>query len=105
MSSPSQIVKTASIVDNYYVDFVNQLGEEETITEASVTAFNAYNFEDQTSILIASSPAPQIVGTQVQFTYVISVKVTTSAGRSLEGDVNVLVVQSYDLGKRTGVAV
>lgn len=110
----SQIVKTPSIIDSFYVDFVNQLGEGETIESASVTAFNAYTFQDQTAILIVTSPAPAIVETQVQFSYqggvvgqryVISVKVVTSTGRNLEGDVNVLVVPSYDLGRRAGIAV
>lgn len=93
------IVKTPSMKDSYYVDFVNQLGATETLSTVTVTAFIEANGADATADLIAT-PAPQISGTQVIFwyqaglpgvQYIIAVKVTTSLNRELEGDVNVVV--------------
>lgn len=93
------IIKTPSIKDTYYVDFVNQLGASETISSVTVTAFNAFTFADQSSDII-TTPAPAIEGTQVIFwynggvagqRYVIAVKIVTSLSRNLEGDVDLIV--------------
>lgn len=105
MTAAPAITKTSYAKDSYYVDFVNQLGTGETIALGSVTAFDPTNGLDLSSELIAASPAPAVSGTQVIFwyqggvagnTYTISVKVTTSAGRSLEGDVDMQVVADLE---------
>jgi len=95
------ITKTPAIVDSYYVDFVNELAQGETLSHAQVTAFDKTLGADATAKIVAANPAPAISGTQVTFwyqngdvgkNYVISVEVTTSAGRTLEGDVDLTIV-------------
>lgn len=66
-----------------------------------VTAFDKTLGADASAAIVASSPAPSINGSKVTFwyqggdvgrSYVISVEVQTSAGRTLEGDVDLTVV-------------
>lgn len=80
-------------------NFVNQLGVDETIASATVTAFSATTFADQSAAII-TTPAPAISGSQVNFwyfggvagqRYVIAVKAVTSLGRNLEGDIDLIV--------------
>lgn len=52
------ITKTPSIVDSYYVDFMNQLAQGETLSAPRVTAFDKTLGADA-SALISSPPIPR----------------------------------------------
>lgn len=95
----AKIVKTPTIVDNYFVDFAAQLGVGETLTNPRVTAFDVTAGRDVTTDMIGT-PAPAVSGTQVIFwykggtanhNYFFAVVADTSAGRTLEEDVDVAV--------------
>lgn len=95
----AKIIKTPAMVDNYFVDFAARLGTGETLTGPSVTAFDLTAGRDVTADMIGT-PAPAVSGTQVIFwyqggvanrDYFFGVKVGTSAGRTLEEDVDVQV--------------
>lgn len=100
--APTTITKTPSIVDNFFVDFVNQLGVGEILSgPPTVTAFNTTLGIDASGEVIAA-PAPAIAGSKVIFwykggavgqQYILSVVCPTSFNRTLEADVNLSVQQ------------
>lgn len=101
------IYKTPFETNDYFVDFSKQLSSGETLVSFSVTAFNETAQSDATAEIIGPT-APSISGTQIVFwyqggilnnLYVISVQATTSQGRGLEGDVNLIVINQAQIAE------
>ena len=100
--SVGTIQKQPYEVQDYSLDFALRLVAGETLTLVSVTSINLATGADSTSALVGSSPPPAVSGTKVVFWlkdgvdgehHKVTVKVTTSTGQSLEGDIDVFVVE------------
>ena len=87
---------------DYSFDFSAELEAEETITLLSCEATNLVTGMDSTAAIIGADPAPVVSGQTVVFwlqdgldgeRHNISIKVETSKGQKLEGDLDVFVVE------------
>jgi hypothetical protein len=85
------------------LDFSANLAEGETITLDTVVAETYPARVDSTARLIATDPAPAVEGSSVAFTvedgtsgekHLAMVRVITSAGQKLQGDIWVDVVEA-----------
>lgn len=87
---------------DYSFDFSAGLLADETITLLSCEATNLVTGADSTATIISDTPAPVVSGQTVVFwlqdgldgeRHNISIKVQTSKGQKLEGDVDLFIVE------------
>jgi hypothetical protein len=87
---------------DYAFDFSPQLLADETITLISCEATNLLTEENSTEVVIGDAPAPVVAGQTVVFwlkdgtdgeRHNISIKVNTSKGQKLEGDIDLFVIE------------
>ncbi len=96
------IVKQPSEELDCSIEFAADLAVGETLVLDGVTAINIATGADSTSLVIATSPAPQISGTKLLWRtkdgldtqqHKITAKVHTSAGQKFEVDIGLNVVE------------
>lgn len=89
-------------VKDYSFDFSPELDADETISLLSCETTNLATGEDSSDAVIGDDPAPVVVGQTVVFwlkdgedgeRHNISIKVETSKGQKLEGDLDLFVAE------------
>jgi hypothetical protein len=89
-------------VKDYSFGFSGELEAGETITLLSCVAINPTTGKDSSEAIISSTPAPAVIGQTVVFwlkdgmdgeRYDIRIRVESSRGQKLEGDLDVFVVE------------
>jgi len=96
------IRKQPSEVLNWGIDLSADLGVGDTLTLTSVKAVNRATGVDSTSTVIATIPAPEMIGQIVAFTvkdgtdgdvHHLTFRFLTSSGEELEADIDLIIVE------------